>query len=153
MFDRPILTEPVDGRSSSKKCTCFHRRPQSSPSATPPPSDAVIASPVRPNTDRHRSLMQTATLSAYHPTELARTPIKSCSLLNESDNRLDMYTDTYEFVDSTKKVSYLTGSARCTLVTTSAATLTPATNPTNHTTHSVIHSFTSRLRFGKLIHR
>ena len=63
--------------------------------------------------------MQTATLSAYHTTEPQPSPMKSCSLLNDTENRFDMTNDAYEFVDNTKKVSYLTGSARCTLVSTS----------------------------------
>lgn len=94
--------------------------------------------------------MQTATLSAYHTGEPQRSPIKSCSLLNETENRFDMQNDAYEFVDNTKKVSYLTGSARCTLVT-AAATLVAANNTNNHAniSNNTISSTMSRIRFGK----
>jgi hypothetical protein len=91
--------------------------------------------------------MQTAALSAYHTGEPQRSPIKSCSLLNDMENRLDMQNDAYELVNNTKKASYLTGSARCTLVTASA---TIAANNTNaHTNNTTITSTTSRTRFGK----
>ena len=123
------------------KCTCSQRqtqRPNSSPpvqqDSTPPSARPTSATP-----NKHSSLMQTATLSAYHPSEPQRSPIKSCSLLNENENRLDMSKETYEFVDTTKKASFLTGSARCTLVT---ATATAAQSPNPHSTN------TSRARFG-----
>jgi hypothetical protein len=93
--------------------------------------------------------MQTATLSAYHTGEPQRSPIKSCSLLNETENRLDMQNDPYEFVDNTKKISYLTGSARCTLVTTSAA-IAANTNTHAHISHNTV---SSRIRFRKSINR
>lgn len=92
--------------------------------------------------------MQTATLSAYHTGEPQRSPIKSCSLVNDTDNSLDMQNDAYELVNNTKKASYLTGSARCTLVTASA---TVAANNTNATTNNLI--TTSRTRSGKSIGR
>ena len=95
--------------------------------------------------------MQTATLSAYHTGEPQRSPIKSCSLLNDTENRLDMQNDAYEFVDNTKKFSYLTGSARCTLVTASAA-IAANHNNTNYNTNmsnNTISSTMSRIRFGK----
>jgi hypothetical protein len=91
--------------------------------------------------------MQTASLSAYHTGEPQRSPIKSCSLLNDTENRLDMQTDAYEFVDNTKKASYLTGSARCTLVTASATVA--ANNINANTNNTTITSTTSRTRFGK----
>ncbi|CAF1665527.1 unnamed protein product, partial [Adineta ricciae] len=69
---------------------------------------------------------------------------KSCSLLNETENRSDVQNDAYEFVDTTKKASYLTGSARCTLVT---ATAVVAANHTNANTN--LTSTASRTRFGK----
>ncbi len=97
--------------------------------------------------------MQTATLSAYHTGEPQRSPIKSCSLLNDTENRLDMQNDAYEFVDTTKKFSYLTGSARCTLVTASAtiAANNNNANTNNNTNISIntISSTMSRIRFGK----
>lgn len=133
LFERPVPS----------KCTCSQRqtqRPNSSPpiqqDLTPPSTRTTITTP-----NKHSSLMQTATLSAYHPSEPQRSPIKSCSLLNENENRLDMSNETYDFVDTTKKASFLTGSARCTLVTAAAAThnaQSPNTNSTN----------TSRSRFG-----
>ncbi len=154
VFDRPVHTESSENKSSPKKCTCLHRqsqRPKSSPIQTQQQSDLTT----RINTpNRHSSLMQTATLSAYHTGEPQRSPIKSCSLLNDTENRLDMQNDAYEFVDSTKKVSYLTGSARCTLVTASA-TLTANNNTNNHTniSNNTISSTMSRIRFGKLTSR
>ncbi len=150
IFDRPVPTEPSDKKSATK-CTCFHRqsqRPKSSPipessSPTPPPPSTT-----RVNTpNRHSSLMQTAALSAYHTGEPQRSPIKSCSLLNDTENRLDMQNDAYELVNNTKKASYLTGSARCTLVTASA---TVAANNTNaNTNNTTVTSTTSKIRFGK----
>jgi hypothetical protein len=89
--------------------------------------------------------MQTAALSAYHTSEPQRSPIKSCSLLNDTENRLDMQNDAYEFVDNTKKASYLIGSARCTLVTASATVTTNTTNPNTNN----VPSTTLRTRFGK----
>lgn len=133
LFERPVPS----------KCKCSQRqiqRPNSSPpiqqDSTPPLTRTTITTP-----NKHSSLMQTAALSAYHPSEPQRSPIKSCSLLNENENRLDMSNETYDFVDTTKKASFLTGSARCTLVTAAAATYnaqSPNTNSTN----------TSRSRFG-----
>jgi hypothetical protein len=97
--------------------------------------------------NRHSSLMQTASLSAYHTGEPQRSPIKSCSFINDTENRLDMQNDAYELVNNTKKASYLTGSARCTLVTASAAV---AANNTNANTNNItVTSTTSRIRFGK----
>jgi hypothetical protein len=96
--------------------------------------------------------MQTATLSAYHTGEPQRSPIKSCSLLNETENRLDMQNDSYEFIDNTKKVSFLTGSARCTLVTASATIAANNNNNTNNhanISHNTISSTMSKFRFGK----
>jgi hypothetical protein len=163
VFDRPVPTESSEIKSPTK-CTCFHRqsqRPKSSPipqqqqqqssSQTPPPltsSSSMDQSTTRVNPpNRHSSLMQTATLSAYHTGEPQRSPIKSCSLLNDTENRLDMQNDAYELVNNTKKASYLTGSARCTLVTTSA---TVAANNTNANTNNTrITSTMSRTRFGK----
>ncbi len=150
--------QPSDIKSSTK-CTCFHRQSQrqrsspiSQPSSPPPPppSSSIDQSTTRANTpNRHSSLMQTATLSAYQSGEPQRSPIKSCSLLNHTDNRLDMQNDAYELVNNTKKASYLTGSARCTLVTASAAV---AANNTNaNTNNTTITSTTSRTRFGKSI--
>ncbi|UJR15167.1 hypothetical protein I4U23_002130 [Adineta vaga] len=158
VFDRPIPTESSESRSSSKKCTCPHRqsqRPKSSPIPTEQSSDSTTRVNI-PN--RHSSLMQTATLSAYHTGEPQRSPIKSCSLLNDTENRLDMQDDAYEFVNNTKKVSYLTGSARCTLVTASAAAIASAVanNNTNNITnisHNTISSTMSKIRFGKSISR
>jgi hypothetical protein len=94
--------------------------------------------------------MQTATLSAYHTGEPQRSPIKSCSLLNDTENRFDMQNDAYEFIDNTKKVSYLTGSARCTLVTASAA-IAAYINTNNNTniSNNSISSTMSRIRFRK----
>ncbi|CAF4608251.1 unnamed protein product [Rotaria magnacalcarata] len=150
VFDRPILTESSDEKISSKKCTCFHRetkRHQSSPI----PSAELTVSTARANApNRHSSLMQTATLNAYHTSEPQRSPIKSCSLLNDTENRLDMQNDAYEFVDNTKKVSYLTGSARCTLVTASAAIATHYnTNHNSNISNNTLSSTMSRIRFGK----
>jgi PBP1b-binding outer membrane lipoprotein LpoB len=138
------------------KCTCSHRKQQRmassssssssstcqpSSSATSSSSSSVNASPTSVNTpNKHSSLMQTVTLSAYHPSQPQHASIKSYSLLNDTDNRLDMHNETYEFVDSIKKASYLTGSARCTLVATSVA---PHTSQTTGTLTS------SRIRFGK----
>jgi len=154
VFDRPVHTESSENKSSPKKCTCLHRqsqRPQSSPIQTQQQSDLTTRINI-PN--RHSSLMQTATLSAYHTGEPQRSPIKSCSLLNDTENRLDMQNDAYEFVDNTKKVSYLTGSARCTLVTASA-TIAANNNTNNHTniSNNTISSNMSRIRFGKLTSR
>jgi hypothetical protein len=159
VFDRPVQTESSEMNSSPKKCTCFHRqaqRLQSSPIPTRQQSDPTT----RVNTpNRHSSLMQTATLSAYHTGEPQRSPIKSCSLLNDTENRLDMQNEAYEFVDNTKKVSYLTGSARCTLVIASAALAANNNNNNNNTNnntniiHNTISSTMSRIRFGKLISR
>ncbi|CAF5213718.1 unnamed protein product, partial [Rotaria magnacalcarata] len=139
-----------DEKISSKKCTCFHRetkRHQSSPI----PSAELTVSTARANApNRHSSLMQTATLNAYHTSEPQRSPIKSCSLLNDTENRLDMQNDAYEFVDNTKKVSYLTGSARCTLVTASAAIATHYnTNHNSNISNNTLSSTMSRIRFGK----
>jgi hypothetical protein len=93
--------------------------------------------------------MQTATLSAYHTGEPQRSPIKSCSLLNDTENRLDMQNDAYEFVDNTKKISFLTGSARCTLVTASAAMAANNANTNNHA-HISHNTISSKIRFRKL---
>ncbi len=151
VFDRPMPTESSEIKLSTK-CTCFHRqsqRPKSSPipqHPTPPPSSSINQLTTRisaPN--RHSSLMQTATLSAYHTGEPQRSPIKSCSLLNDTENRLDMQNDAYELVNNTKKASYLTGSARCTLVTASAAV---AAHNTNTNTNNIT-STRSRTRFRK----
>ena len=140
---------------SSSNCTCFHRQSQRmTPSTTtskpksdsPPLVDVSSARATPPN--KHSSLMQTAALSAYHTSEPQRSPFKSCSLLNETENRLDMQNDRYEFVDKTKKASYLTGSARCTLVTASAVLAAHRTNLT-----TTITSVTSRTRFGKATSR
>jgi hypothetical protein len=150
VFDRPIPTESFESKSSSKKCTCLHRqsqRPKSSPLPTQQQSD-LTTRVTTPN--RHSSLMQTAALSAYHTGEPQRSPIKSCSLLNDTENRLDMQNDAYEFVDNTKKVSYLTGSARCTLVTASAAiAANHNTNNNTNISNNTISSTMSRIRFGK----
>ncbi len=146
VFDRPVHTE---SESSPKKCTCLQRqsqRPQSSPIPAQPQSDSTT----RVNTpNRHSSLMQTATLSAYHTGEPQRSPIKSCSLLNDTENRLDMQNDAYEFVDNTKKISFLTGSARCTLVTASAAMTANNANTNNHA-HISHNTISSKIRFRKL---
>ena len=143
---------------SSSNCTCFRRQPQrvipstattttSKPNSDCPPLvDASRARITPPN--KHSSLMQTAALSAYHTSEPQRSPFKSCSLLNETENRLDMQNDRYEFVDKTKKASYLTGSARCTLVTASAVLAAHRTNLTTATPSAK--SFT---RFGKATSR
>lgn len=162
VFDRPVPTEPLDLRSSVK-CTCFHRQsqtvkssqaPQTSTSTPPPPPpptppSSFDQSATRINAlNRHSSLMQTATLSAYHTGEPQRSPIKSCSLVNDTENSLDMQNDAYELVNNTKKASYLTGSARCTLVTASA---TAVANTTNANTNNLI--MTSRARSGKSISR
>ena len=165
VFDRPVQTDKYDRQSSTKKCTCFHRqsqRPQStSISADRPTPDIseLTTTPTNITRNRHSSLMQTAALSSYQPGDFVSPITKPCSLLNETDQRFDVANNTYEFVDSTKKVSYLTGSARGTLVTTSAA-LTAATNPTHTNTHSPTntahHLFAatmSRIRFGKSAHR
>ena len=145
VFDRPVPTDSFDSQISPKKCTCLHRRtqrPQSSPIPPPQSSDSTV----RTNTpNRHSSLMQTATLNAYHLSEPQRSPIKSCSLLNETEDRFDMENQPYEFVDNTKKVSFLTGSARCTLV--SSSTSTSANTPINPA--NISSSTMSRLRFGK----
>lgn len=141
------------------KCTCFHRQsqrpksppipqPLSCPISPPPPSSAPIATPINPP-NRHSSLMQTAALSAYHTGEPQRSPIKSCSLVHDTENRLDMQNDAYELVNNTKKASYLTGSARCTLVTASAAVATNNNNTNANTNTTTIPSTTSRIRFGK----
>ena len=136
MFDRPVQTE---SESSPKKCTCLQRqsrRPQSSPISSQPPIDSTLRVNTPPN--RHSSLMQTAALSAYHTGEPQRSSIKSCSLVN----------DTYEFVDNTKKISYLTGSARCTLVTASATMAATHANTNNHA-HLSHNTISSRIRFRK----
>jgi hypothetical protein len=154
IFDRPMPTE-LSEMKSSNKCTCFHRqsqRPKSSPIPPPPSSPTPIPTIHEPTTrvttpNRHSSLMQTAALSAYHTSEPQRSPIKSCSVLNDTENRLDMQNDAYEFVDNTKKASYLIGSARCTLVTASAAVAANNTNP--NTNNITVTSTTSRTRFGK----
>ena len=160
IFDRPVPTEPSENKSSAK-CTCFHRqsqRPKSSPipeplSSTPSPPTPPIdpSSTTRANApNRHSSLMQTATLSAYHTGEPQRSPIKSCSLLNDTENRFDMQNDAYELVNNTKKASYLTGSARCTLVTASAtAAATNNNNANANTNNTTVTSTTSKIRFGK----
>lgn len=156
IFDRPVPAEPSDLKSSIK-CTCFHRQSQTvksspiptsiPPPPTPPPSsDQSTTRVTAPN--RHSSLMQTATLSAYHTCEPQRSPIKSCSLVNDTENGLDMQNDAYELVNNTKKASYLTGSARCTLVTAAA---TAVANPTNSNTNNL--TTTSRPRFGKALSR
>ncbi|CAF1375444.1 unnamed protein product [Adineta steineri] len=155
VFDRPIPAESSESKSSSKKCTCLHRQSQR-PKSSPIPSQQQSDSTIRVNTpNRHSSLMQTATLSACYTGEPQRSPIKSCSLLNDTENRLDMQNDAYEFVDNTKKVSYLTGSARCTLVTASAAAFAANNNTNNNTniSHNTISSTMSRIRFGKLTSR
>lgn len=158
VFDRPVPTQQHSDMKFHKKCTCFHRqsqRPKSSPTtqipnpSTPPsssssPSDQTIKRTTTPN--RHSTLMQTATLSAYHTGEPQRSPIKSCSLLNETENCLDTQNDAYELVNNTKKASYLIGSARCTLV----AAPTTVTTTTNSTP---IPSTTSKIRFGKSANR
>jgi len=155
VFDRPVHTESFENKSSPKKCTCLHRQSQR-PQSSPIPTQQQSNSTARVNTpNRHSSLMQTAALSAYHTGEPQRSPIKSCSLLNDTENRLDMQNDAYEFVDNTKKVSYLTGSARCTLVTASAAIAAANNNNNNITNHNTnisnntISSTMSRIRFGK----
>lgn len=143
---------------SSKKCTCFHnQKSQQQKSTSIPPSEQPSGSSSLPSpsinestpranvVNRHSSLMQTAALSAYHTSEPQRSPIKSCSLLNNAENGLDMQNDAYEFVDNAKKASYLIGSARCTLVTASAAV---AANNTNANTNNTA-STSSRARFGK----
>ncbi|CAF1492566.1 unnamed protein product [Adineta steineri] len=160
VFDRPVAPPESSETKSSIKCKCFHRqsqRPkssiilqqQSSNPAPPSSSSSTNESTARVNAlNRHSSLMQTATLSAYHTSKPQHTPIKSCSLLNDTENRLDMQNDAYEFVDNTKKASYLTGSARCTLVTASAAIA--ANNNTNANINNTnVTSTTSRTRFGK----
>lgn len=100
--------------------------------------------------------MQAATLSAYHPGELTSSAAKSYSLVNDTDQRLDVTNDSYDFVDNNNKVSYLTGSARCTLVTASAALAAATTNPTSTnipTNTSNVHSLSARLGFGKVLNR
>ena len=166
VFDRPVQTNNCDRQSSAKKCTCFHRRsqrPQSTSTPTDRPTPEVIelttTTPTTITRNRHSSLMQTAALSAYQPGEFVSPSTKSSSLLNETDHRFDVSTNTYEFVDSTKKVSYLTGSARGTLVTTSAplASITNTTHPNTHihtnTAHQLLAATLSRLRFGKSANR
>ncbi|CAF3230310.1 unnamed protein product [Rotaria socialis] len=150
VFDRPILAESSDGKISSKKCTCFHRQTKRH-QLSPIPSSEQTVSTTRANTpNRHSSLMQTATLSAYHTSEPQRSPVKSCSLLNDTENRFDMQNDAYEFVDNTKKISYLTGSARCTLVTASAAIATHYNiNHNTNVSNNTLSSAMSRIRFGK----
>ncbi|CAF1677759.1 unnamed protein product, partial [Adineta ricciae] len=156
VFDRPVPTKSSESEPSWKKCTCLHRQSQR-PKSPPIPTQQSSESTTRVNTpNRHSSLMQTATLSAYHTGEPQRSSIKSYSLLNETENRFDIQNDAYEFVDNVKKVSYLTGSARCTLVTASAAALVannhnhihPTNNMTN-TSHNSLSSAMSRVRFGK----
>ncbi|UJR31512.1 hypothetical protein I4U23_019001 [Adineta vaga] len=155
IFDRPVPTESIE-RKPSRKCKCFRRqaqRPNSSPlpqqPSTPPTPPSTNPSTIRVNIpNKHSSLMQTAALSAYHTNEPQRSPIKSCSLLNETENRSDTQNDAYEFVDTTKKASYLTGSARCTLVTATAAN--HANTNINNTN---ITSTTSKIRFGKTTSR
>jgi hypothetical protein len=156
---------PLESTESKlpSRCTCFHRQshrpnssptypqprapqaapPQSRPTSTPLPTNQSPPRTAIPN--KHSSLMQTAALSAYHTGEPQRSPIKSCSLLQETDPRSDTHNDPYEFVDNSKKASYLTGSARCTLVTTSA------TAHTNYisTNNATVTSTSSRARFGK----
>ncbi|CAF3817176.1 unnamed protein product [Rotaria sp. Silwood1] len=157
LFDRPIPPIELSKIKSSTKCTCFHRRTRQSKSTlisqqeqTSNPTNSIPSSSMNESItriNRHSSLMQTATLSAYHTSESQRSPIKSCSLLNNKENHDDIKDDTYEFVDNTKKASYLIGSARCTLVTASA---TIAANNTNANTNNIaITSTTSRARFGK----
>jgi hypothetical protein len=100
--------------------------------------------------------MQTATLSAYQLSEFVPSAAKSSSLRNENEPRFDISHDTYEFVDKTKKVSYLTGSARGTLVTaTDALTSNSHSVPTVHTNSNMysLSSAMSKLRFGKSISR
>ena len=123
VFDRPVHTESSESKSITKKMYMSSSTISTTYNHHHIPNINTINhdSTTRVNTpNRHSSLMQTATLSAYHTGEPQRSPIKSCSLLNDTENRLDMQNDAYEFVDNTKKVSYLTGSARCTLVTASA---------------------------------
>ncbi|CAF4667225.1 unnamed protein product, partial [Rotaria socialis] len=163
LFDRPVPTESSKPKSC-KKCTCFRRQSrqpkstlisqeeeqqqQQQPSPKSLPSSLIIESTTR--TNRHSSLMQQAALSAYDTGETQRSPIKSCSLLNNTENRLDMQNDAYEFVDNAKKASYLIGSARCALVTTSAVAVV-ATNSTAiaNTNSNAMTSTTSKTRFGK----
>ncbi|CAF5191901.1 unnamed protein product, partial [Rotaria sp. Silwood1] len=90
------------------KCTCFHRRTRQSKSTlisqqeqTSNPTNSIPSSSMNESitrVNRHSSLMQTATLSAYHTSEPQRSPIKSCSLLNNKENHDDIKDDTYEFV-------------------------------------------------------
>lgn len=138
------------------KCTCFHRqsqRPKSSPIPERSSNSSTSSNTTTPiNTpNRHSSLMQTATLSAYHTSEPQRSPIKSCSLLHDTENRLDMQNDAYDLVNNTKKASYLTGSARCTLVTASAVAANNTTNTNANANTNIITntSTTLRTRFGK----
>lgn len=156
VFDRPVPTKSSESEPSWKKCTCIHRQSQR-PKSPPIPTQQSSDSTTRVNTpNRHSSLMQTATLSAYHTGEPQRSSIKSYSLLNETENRFDMQNDAYEFVDNVKKVSYLTGSARCTLVTASALAAnnhTHSTNNTTNTSHNSLSSTMSRVRFAKLTRR
>lgn len=91
--------------------------------------------------------MQVAGLSAYHTGEPQRPTTKTGSLLNEADSRSESHNDAYEFIDNAKKVSYLTGSARCTLVTASASIAT--TNHPANTSHNATPATMSRIRFGK----
>ena len=159
IFDRPVPTQSSETKLS-KKCTCFHRR-SSRPKSTPIPQEEQSSSltslpsssfnesmtPVN-SVNRHSLLMQTVTLNAYHTDKPQRSSIKSCSLLNDTKNHQDTPNDSYEFVDNTKKASFLTGSARCILVTVSAAFA--ATNKANaHTNNGTITSTTSRTRFRK----
>jgi hypothetical protein len=112
--NRSVPTESSETKSFTK-CTCFHRQSQRPKSSSPilqqesnptsSPSSSINESTTRVNApNRHSSLMQTASLSAYHTGEPQLSPIKSCSLLNDTENRLDMQTDAYEFVDNTKKL-------------------------------------------------
>ena len=147
VFDRPVVpTQQHSNMKSQKKCTCF-QRPKSSPTTQTSSSTDQTDKPTTTTTttNRHSTLMQTATLSAYHTGEPQRSPIKSCSLLNETENCLDTQNDAYELVNSTKKASYLIGSARCTLV------IAPATVTKNNSTP--ISSTTSKIRFGKSANR
>ena len=156
LFDRPVPLENIDTKLN-RKCTCYRRqnqRPTSSPvnsSKQSPPSPSETSTSTNESTPRvntpnkHSTLMQAATISAYHTVEPQRSTMKSCSLLNDTEPLSGVQNQNYDFVDSTKKASYLIGSARCTLVTASAAVHTNQT-PTNHVTTV---STSSRTRFRK----
>ena len=94
--------------------------------------------------------MQTSKLSAYHTGEPQRSSIKSYPVLTGMENCLDMQNNLYGFLDNTKKVSCLTGSARCTLVTFLAATtINYDANNDKNISNKIITSTMSRIGLRK----